>query len=108
MAGAGANADDSVDNSSQSSNWDHSKNWKKMKERQHRIDKGLKEGRSMHSLWTPTSENSAGKGSRARPVTDKERYDLNYDLPFGLISKEEHTQRMNELDGDSMATTDEE
>tara|TARA_R110000824_G_scaffold166686_1_gene343458 strand:- start:534 stop:815 length:282 start_codon:yes stop_codon:yes gene_type:complete len=89
---------DGADNSRISSNWDHTKNWKKMRDRQEKIKKGLKSGRSLQSLWKPTEEGSAGKGSRPRPV-DKEIYDLNYDLAFGNITKEEHTIRMEELEG---------
>ena len=87
---------DGRDDSSLTSNWDHTKNWKKMRDRQERISKGLKSGRNLKSLWKPTEAFSAGKGSRARPV-DKEIYDLNYDLAFGNITKEEHAKRMNEL-----------
>ena len=86
------------DNSRLSSNWDHTKNWKKMKDRQHKIRKRIKEGRSLHNMWKPTEMGSAGKGSAYRPV-DKEKYDLNYDLAFGKITREEYEQRMSELDG---------
>lgn len=85
-----------TDNSSLTSNWDHTKNWKKMRDRQHKIAKLQKEGRSLQSIWKPTDAFSAGKGSRQRPV-DKDIYDLNYDLAFGKITKEEHTKRMKEL-----------
>jgi len=95
---------DGADNSRLTSNWDHSKNWKKMRDRQHDIKKKVKAGRKLHNVWKPTDAFSAGKGSRARPV-DKERYDLNYDLAFGRITKEEHTQRMKELDDKQMGNT---
>jgi len=87
---------DGRDDSRLTSNWDHTKNWKKMRDRQERIKKGLKSGRSLKSLWKPTEAFSAGKGSRPRPV-EKEIYDLNYDLAFGNITKEEHERKLKEL-----------
>ena len=87
-----------ADNSSLSSNWDHSKNWKKMRDRQESIKKKLKSGRKLHNIWKPTDIGSAGKGSKQRPPSvSKERYHLNWELAFGRISKEEHTKRTNEL-----------
>jgi hypothetical protein len=90
---------DGGDNSSLSSNWDHTKNWKKMRDRQERIDKGLKSGRSLKSLWQPTESHSAGKGSNQRESNvSKEIYDLNYELAFGTITREEFNKRMKDLD----------
>ena len=85
------------DNSVLSSNWDHSKNWKKMRDRHHKLKKAVKEGRKLHNIWKPSEMGSAGKGSRYRPV-DQERYDLNYDLAFGNITQEEYDKRIKELD----------
>jgi len=69
-----------------------------MRDKQHKMKKALKAGRKYHNLWKPTEMGSAGKGSRPRPV-DKEIYDLNYDLAFGRITKEEHAKRIEELEG---------
>ena len=88
---------DSVDNSRLSSNWDHTKNWKKMRDRQEDIKKKVKSGRKLHNVWKPTEMGSAGKGSRYRPV-DQEIYDLNYDLAFGRITKEEHANRIKKIE----------
>ena len=83
---------DGGDNSSLSSNWDHTKNWKKMRDRQRRIEKG-------EEKWTPTYSHSAGKGSAQRESNvSKEIYDLNYELAFGTITREEFNKRMKDLD----------
>jgi hypothetical protein len=52
------------------------------------------------SNWVPTKWNDtgAGKGDQQRPLTSpKEVYDLNWDLAFGNITKEEHEQKLKEL-----------
>ena len=99
---------DSVDNSRLSSNWDHTKNWKKMRDRQEDIKKKLKSGRKLHNIWKPTEMGSAGKGSRERESTvPKVIYDLNWDLAFGNITKEEHERKVREF-YENMGDTDEE
>lgn len=95
------------DNSSLSRSWDHGKNWKKMKDRHEKISKATKSGRSLHNIWRPTDiDSGAGKGSKFRPV-DQEIYDLNYDLAFGNITKEEHTNLIKQLEKDRMHDSEE-
>ena len=53
--------------------------------------------------WEPTNMNTkrgfgAGKGDKERPMeVDKEVYDLNYDLAFGKITREEYDNKLKEL-----------
>ena len=76
--------------------WNDSKPWadmarKKMKSKQ--------EGRK----WEPTNMNTkrgfqAGKGDQERKSdVPKEVYDLNYDLAFGKITREEFEAKLKEL-----------
>lgn len=79
--------------------WDTQKNWRRMKEDQRAVRMGKKKWTPKHYSDTPQGGGGAGKGDQYRPV-DKERYDLNYDLAFGKITKEEHAKRMAELDNE--------
>tara|TARA_Y100001973_G_C5187684_1_gene328921 strand:+ start:240 stop:515 length:276 start_codon:yes stop_codon:yes gene_type:complete len=81
--------------------WDTEKNWRRMKEDQRAIREGKKKYVPKLYKDTPQGGSGAGKGDQYRAV-DKERYDLNYDLAFGKITKEEHAKRMAELDDNSM------
>ena len=50
--------------------------------------------------WKPTpwNDTSAGKGDTQRESgIPKELYDLNWDLAFGKITKEEHAKKLKEM-----------
>ncbi len=82
---------DGADNSAMSSNWDHNKNWRKLRDKQAKVKRG-------EAKWTPTYSHDAGKGSRERESSvPKAIYDLNWDLAFGNITKEEHEIKVKEF-----------
>lgn len=63
------------------------KNWKKLREKHRRVKKGEK---FKPETWVPRGQ-GAGKGDGQRESqVPKEVYDLNFDLAFGRITKEEH------------------
>jgi len=67
------------------------KHWKKLRDKHRRHKKLGLSGPTKPEIYSP---HDAGKGdaSRNRDVPD-EIYDLNWDLAFGKITKEEHTKR---------------
>tara|TARA_Y100000004_G_C8854278_1_gene386129 strand:- start:517 stop:780 length:264 start_codon:yes stop_codon:yes gene_type:complete len=79
--------------------WNDAKPW--ADEARRKWKKTNKEGRK----WEPTNMNTkrgfqAGKGDQERPMeVDKEVYDLNYDLAFGNITREEFEAKLKELGG---------
>ncbi len=63
------------------------KHWKKLREKHRRVKKGEK---FVPETYVPKGQ-GAGKGDSQRSSDiPKEIYDLNYDLAFGKITKEEH------------------
>ena len=69
------------------------KNWRKPKAK-HEKDAAHK-ARGGSRIWKPeVYESSAGKGdsTRTRDIPE-EIYDINWDLAFGRITKEEHVKR---------------
>ena len=74
------------------------KNWKKLREK-HRKNEAHK-ARGGGRIWKPEvySSTGAGKGDLQRDSdVSKELYDLNYDLAFGNITKEQYNQKLKEL-----------
>ncbi len=69
------------------------KNWKKLRDKHQRVKKGEK--------WQPEryeTRAGAGKGDESRPSSvPKEIYDLNYELAFGKITKEEHKKMVEKF-----------
>jgi hypothetical protein len=78
-------------------NWDAETNWKKLREKHAEHKKTGK--------WKPTEwdggriTGGAGKGDKDRHrQISKELYDLNFDLAFGNITREEYDHKLSELD----------
>lgn len=74
------------------------KHWKKLREK-HRKNAAHK-ARGGNRIWKPEVYRSkgAGKGDLERGSdVPKELYDLNYDLAFGNITKEQYNQKLKEL-----------
>lgn len=74
------------------------KNWKKLREK-HRSDEAH-QARGGNRKWKPEVYRStgAGKGDQERQsLVSKEVYDLNFDLAFGNITKEEYEIKLKEL-----------
>lgn len=79
------------------------KHWKKLREKHRKNDAHKARGGSR--IWKPEvySSTGAGKGDKERKSdVPKEVYDLNYDLAFGKITREEHTQKLKELGFEDM------
>jgi len=75
------------------------KNWKKLREKHRRHKKLGLSGPTKPEIYTP---HGAGKGDAERSSNvPKEIYDLNYDLAFGRITKEEHEKLVEKFWGDS-------
>ena len=71
------------------------KNWKKLREKHRKSDEH--KAKTGKRSWKPEIYAPAGKGDRTRTSdTPKEIYDLNYDLAFGKITKEEHAKKIKE------------
>ena len=74
------------------------KHWKKLREKHRKSD--ANKARGGNKSWKPEvySSSGAGKGDDQRESNvPKEIYDLNYDLAFGKITKEEHTKLVKEF-----------
>ena len=76
------------------------KNWKKLREKHRKIEEHTARGGNRifePEVYTPSSSN-AGKGDKQRSSnTPKEIYDLNYELAFGRITKEEYEQKVKQF-----------
>ena len=71
------------------------KNWKKLREKHRKSDEH--KAKTGKRSWKPEIYAPAGNGDRTRSSdTPKEIYDLNYDLGFGIITKEEHAKKIKE------------
>ena len=76
--------------------WNNSKKWADVARNK---KKAKEEGRR----WEPTNCNTkrgfgAGKGDKERPMEiPQEVYDLNYDLAFGKITREEYDNKLKEF-----------
>jgi len=74
------------------------KNWKKLREKHRKNEAHI--ARGGNRIWEPEVYRSdgAGKGDGRRGSNvSKELYDLNFDLAFGSITKEEHSKKLKEL-----------
>ena len=72
------------------------KHWRKLKEKHRRDEKHR--ARGGNRIWKPEVYASAGKGDDTRESNvPKELYDLNYDLAFGNITREEYEHKLKEL-----------
>ena len=72
------------------------KNWKKLREKHRKSDEH--KAKTGKRSWKPEVYAPAGKGDRTRSSdTPKEIYDLNYDLAFGKITKEEHEKMVEKF-----------
>ena len=81
-------------------NWNAHKHWKKLREKHRKDERHRNRGGSR--IWKPEVYRSrsmgAGKGDGQRESdVPKELYDLNYDLAFGKITKEEYDKKVQEF-----------
>tara|TARA_R100000808_G_C2066473_1_gene95711 strand:+ start:84 stop:386 length:303 start_codon:yes stop_codon:yes gene_type:complete len=80
------------------------KHWKKLREKHRKNDAHRARGGSR--IWKPevyTPSSSAGKGDLQRSSdVPKELYDLNFDLAFGSITREEYDKKLEELSLEDM------
>ena len=79
------------------------KHWKKLREKHRRDD--AHRARGGNRIWKPEVYRStgAGKGDQERQSqVPKELYDLNYDLAFGNITKEEYEIKLKELTSEDL------
>jgi len=73
------------------------KHWKKLREKHRRHEKMGKGGPSKPERYTPHGKGDATRNSDV----PKEIYELNYDLAFGRITKEEHKKLVEKFWGDN-------
>ena len=74
------------------------KHWKKLREKHRKTDAHI--ARGGNRIWKPEvySSTGAGKGDKQRQSDPpKELYDLNYDLAFGIITREEYDKKLEDL-----------
>jgi len=68
--------------------WNAHKNWKKLRDKHRKHKKSGRGGSSPPVMYSP---HGAGKGDMTRDSSvPKEIYDLNWELAFGRLTKEEH------------------
>ena len=71
------------------------KHWKKLREKHRKHKKLGLSGPCKPEIYEPSGAGK-GDGKRSREIPN-EVYDINWDLAFGKISKEEHNKRTNEF-----------